>query len=212
MNRIKLFIVLSCVCIYFFGCGTLAKLDGTSEKDIKKSKMSKDQMREEIQKLEAHNRRLKEENEVLVNENKKIDGIKGQIKELIEENERLSNEKKSLETKIAWQNVEKEELEKKLSSSSNLKDIGKLKIKVLTGDGNLASAQNMANRMKQMGYQIKMIDRAPKATFLQDTVYFTSNVKKDAKALAARLGGSAVLKPLSWSSEFNIIVVTGKSD
>ena len=64
-----------------------------------------------------------------VPENQKISDIKTRLAELSEENERLNNEKKSLETKIAWQDVEKEELEKRLSVSNEKGDAGNLKIK-----------------------------------------------------------------------------------
>lgn len=209
MQKIRLLILLSGVCVLLFGCGTLKEKYGGSKQDTKKQNMSKEQMRKELETLRSENQQLKLENNLLLNENKKISEIKEQLTTLREENERLGNEKKSLETKIAWKNVEKEELEKKLSVSKGDGDTGNLKIKVLAGDGDLVSAQNMANRLNQMGYRIKIIDRAPRATFVQNTVYYTQASKEAAEALAARLGDEAVLKPLTWPSVFDIIVVTG---
>ena len=90
-------------------------------------------------------------------------------------------------------------------------DIGKLKIKVLSGDGNINSAKQMASRLKKMGYHVKRVDFAPKSTFWKNTLYFAKGSRKQAEALSRRLGGSTVIKPLSWSSIFDIIVVTGRS-
>jgi hypothetical protein len=90
-------------------------------------------------------------------------------------------------------------------------DVGALKIKVLSGDGNLASAQEMAKRLGRMGYKIKAIDLAPQSSFLRDTVYFTSRSHLQAKRLLSRLGSNAILKPLTWRSVFDLIIVTGKN-
>jgi predicted nuclease with TOPRIM domain len=183
-----------------------------SDQAAKKPNMSKTQMKEELEKLRSENQQLKFENDLLLNENQKISDIKNQVSALREENERLNNDIKSLETKIAWQNVEKEELEKKLSISNEQGDGDTLKIKVLTGDGNPASAKEMSDRLKQLGYQVKAIDRASRTTFVKNTVYFAPASRNEAEALVARLNGEAVLKPLTWTSVFDIIVVTGNSD
>jgi len=90
-------------------------------------------------------------------------------------------------------------------------DVGLLKIKVLSGDGNLASAQEMAKRLGGMGYEIKAIDLAPQSSFLRDTVYFTSRSRLQAKRLLSHLGSDAILKPLTWPSVFDLIIVTGKN-
>jgi len=90
-------------------------------------------------------------------------------------------------------------------------DVGALKIKVLSGDGNLASAQEMAKRLGRMGYKIKAVDLAPQPSFSRDTVYFTSNSLQQAKRLLSCLGDNAVLKPLTWPSVFDLIIVTGKN-
>ena len=92
------------------------------------------------------------------------------------------------------------------------KDIRKLKIKVLTGDGNLNSAKEMAKRLRGLGYNIKLIDRAPRSNFTTSTVYYAPDAKNEAERLMSSLDGNLILKPISWSSIFDIIVVACASD
>ena len=91
------------------------------------------------------------------------------------------------------------------------KDIRQLKIRVLSGDGALNSAEEMARKLRNMGYKIESIDRAPRSNFLRNTVYFAPGFQNEAKRLVISLGGNTILKPLSCSSIFDLIVVTGKN-
>jgi hypothetical protein len=87
-----------------------------------------------------------------------------------------------------------------------------LRIKVLSGDGDLNSAKEAAKKLRNMGYNIKLIDLAPRPNFSRNTVFFAPKFKNEAKSLAPGLGGAVtIFKPLSWSSVFDIIVVTGKN-
>jgi len=86
----------------------------------------------------------------------------------------------------------------------------KLKIKVLSGNGDLNSAKALAKQLVQIGYYIKHIDYAPRSNFLNTTIYFSANYKDPAETIAANIGnGDTILKPLSWPSEFDLILVTG---
>ena len=95
--------------------------------------------------------------------------------------------------------------------TANLQDVTTLKLKVLSGDGDLNSAKKMAKKLRNMGYKIKLIDRAPQSSFLRNTVFFALGFQDEAKRLGFSLGDNTILKPLSWSSIFDIIVVTGKN-
>ena len=90
-------------------------------------------------------------------------------------------------------------------------DIQKLEIKVLSGNGNINSAKEMAKRLGNMGYKIKLFHYAPRSDFSQNTVYSRPKFRKEAKRLVDRLGGSTIFKDLSWPSAFDLIVVTGKN-
>ena len=90
--------------------------------------------------------------------------------------------------------------------SSGLKSI---RMKVLSGEGKIDSAKRMAKRLTAMGYKVESVAMAENADYPANTVYFTEKYKKEAKTLASRLGKNTIVKPLTWKSVFNIIVVTG---
>jgi hypothetical protein len=89
------------------------------------------------------------------------------------------------------------------------KDIKGLNIKVLNGDGKPKSAAKMAKRLRGSGYKVNLIGDAPKSTFRVNTIFFAAHAEDDAKRLESRLDVPLILKPLSWSSKFDLIVVTG---
>ena len=84
-----------------------------------------------------------------------------------------------------------------------------IRIKVLSGDGKMASAKKMAKRMTSMGYKVESVGKADHSDYPAHTIYFASKYNKEAKALAKKLGKETITKPLTWKSVFNIIVVTG---
>lgn len=90
--------------------------------------------------------------------------------------------------------------------SAGLKSI---RMKVLSGEGKIDSAKRMAKRLTAMGYKVESVTMAENADYPANTVYFTEKYKKEAKALASRLGKNTIVKPLTWKSVFNLIVVTG---
>jgi hypothetical protein len=83
-------------------------------------------------------------------------------------------------------------------------------IKVLAGDGNIASARGLSKQLGKMGYRVKSTDRAPRSDFEVTTVYYGPDHRTTAETMAKRLGGGAIARPLTWSSSFDIIVVTGR--
>jgi hypothetical protein len=98
-----------------------------------------------------------------------------------------------------------------LSQSNALeKYIQKLKIKVLSRDSK-NSAEKMAKKLNEIGYDIKSISYAPRSKFLRNTVYFVPEFKDEAEQLAVSLGGKTTFKPLNWPSVFDLIIVTGKN-
>ncbi len=86
----------------------------------------------------------------------------------------------------------------------------RIDIKVLSGDGDINSAEAMENELENLGYKIYYTDMAPSSNFSQNTVFYAPNFQNKARRLANSLSGKPVLKPISWPSVFDIIVVTGK--
>ena len=90
--------------------------------------------------------------------------------------------------------------------SGGLKSI---RLKVLSGDGKIDSARRMSKRLTALGYRVESVGLAQSSDYPANTVYFAANSKKEARALASRLGRDTIVKPLTWKSVFSLIVVTG---
>lgn len=89
----------------------------------------------------------------------------------------------------------------------------KLKIKVLSGDGDLGPSIRAAEEIKKAGHIPAPVAYAPRSDFKHNTIYYDRKYKPQAENLAARLNmPGTVLKPLSWNSEFDLIVVTVNPD
>jgi len=81
-------------------------------------------------------------------------------------------------------------------------------IKVLSGDGLLASAKRMNATLESMGYNVKRIDLAPSTRFPKPVVFYAKGFKESATSLANKVGQGMRVKPLTWHSIFDMIVVT----
>jgi hypothetical protein len=197
--------------LFFQGCGLFGTADRGSKDETEESKTSKAMAIKEVDRLRIENLNLQEKINTLVEEKreikatnlKEIESLKEQcqaqnaeFKRLREENQRLSDENKVLIKKLATLQVKK--------------GVRKAKVKVLSGDGNILSAKKMAGRLEQMGYSIKIIGYAPRSNFSNSTVYFAPKFRDEGRRLLTKLGPKAILKPLTWSSIFDLIVVTGK--
>jgi outer membrane protein len=94
----------------------------------------------------------------------------------------------------------------------HLRNPSEIKIKVLSGDGNIRPARRMAEQLESLGYSVASIDLAPKSNFTQHTIYFSANFFGEAESLAARLNDDNIrLKPLTWPTAFDIILVAVES-
>ena len=131
-----------------------------------------------------------------------------EIEELKDVNQTVASEYRLLKGKLSQLQGRREPIAHEQKAAKA--DISSLKIKVLSGDGDIQSAKQMAGRLTKMGYRIKVIDLAPRKTFQRHTVFFAPNFEKDANRLVTLLSGRTISKPLTWPSVFDCIVVTGK--
>lgn len=216
------FILLLCLGFIFQGCGGFEYLDGSSKEDIADSEMRRDAIRDKIQKLTTENDELKKQIDIAQELNKRTNisnakklviisernrSLNQEIIKLQEDNQRITQENETLKKKLTRI---KTQYKTAASGFHNvLKKAGRIKIKVLSGNGDLNSAEKMAKNLRKIGYRIKSIDYAPRSDFEITTIYFARNFKDKAKRLKSNLGKNPVLKPLNWSSKFDLIVVTG---
>jgi hypothetical protein len=107
---------------------------------------------------------------------------------------------------------EDEQMQEAVLTAKELEeDKQELRVKVLSGDGDLSSAREMAEKLTHMGYKIRLIHYAPRSNFSRNTVYFAAKFENEAERLVRSLGGNAISKPITWFSIFDLIVVTGRS-
>ena len=148
--------------------------------------------------------------------NKIIEDLTIQVKLLEEEKEKTVTVKESepvqpeKETPASAIRDPKKESRKKPAAAPAAVKTKAVKIKVLAGDGNIASARGMAKRLATLGYRVKRIDRAERSDFALNTVYHAANHAATAEEIVKKLGGSTVTMPLTWQSIFDLIIVTGR--
>ncbi len=174
--------------------------------------MTKDEMWNEMQGLKIENAKLQEQINILREEDKKIrDEDESKMARMRDQNGSFNEQVNRLEEEKQRISDENQVLREKLTRLQLKYERGKSIIKVLSGDGDLNSALEMAKNLRNMGYKIKSIDYAPRSNFLRNTVFFAPKFQKEGKQLVFRLGGNTVSKPLIWYSIFDLIVVTGKN-
>ena len=206
-------------------------MDNSSDEEVEMFYMSKDELLADNTKLRKNNEQLQAHVKILRNENGKMkennhngsDEMKNQVmllqeqtEELKEENNKIRDENQIIKKKLVDFQLNQQTFQSKRVLIQNkleesTKDTNHLNIKVLNGNGIRYAAKKMAKKLNKMGYDIELIDNAPRFNFSQNTVFFGSEFHDEAKLLVSRLGGSSISKPLSWSSIFDIIVVIGKT-
>ena len=172
----------------FYGCATLEQADGSSKEETKKLRMSKDQMWDKMAELEGENTDLIKE-----------------INATDREAQRVWDRDKK---KVAHLSKQIKQLER---TNRKIKTQSQVLVKVLVGNNNMVSATGMANKLRKMGYTVKVIDYAPVPRFSRDTIFYAAGVKNRAEKIASRLGGNTITKSISWYSIFDIIAVTGET-
>jgi len=207
-NRIAL-VILGIMIL--FGCTTLKKIDGTSEEEMQKFRMSKDQLWEEVKKVRSDNRRLQGQVDQLKTEVDRSRQLERQAAAQGAELEKIRAEKSALEKRLSQLEEDRRALDKSLEDHQKIKSVSAPSLKVLSGDGDFNSAVKMADRLKGEGYTVGRLGMTPKPAFSRHTVFFASDFEQEARRLATLLGGRTIAKPLTWESAFNLIVVTGKN-
>lgn len=197
---LKSVLVLSLI-ISFLGCAALQKQQTSSQKmlgdlkeDLAQCRVEKEQLAKEAEVLkkeeQAGIKRLQQENIALAL----------QVKEL---QDQLDKSKK--ETVEAGATKAPAQSESKTAGLKTTKS--KTRIKVLWGNGKPASAKKMAAKITSLGYKVEKTGTAVRQNYKTNMVYYSKDAKPAAQKLARQLKAEA--KPLTWKSDFNILVVAG---
>ena len=99
-----------------------------------------------------------------------------------------------------------ESIERKLDALER-QDPGSVRVKVLIGDGRPEPAKRVAAALRERGYHVGAVNKASR-DFSQNTVFYASGFEATAGSVAESLGKDVKTKPLTWSSVYEIIVVT----
>jgi regulator of replication initiation timing len=224
MLRTGSVILIFHLALMFQACDALSLFYASPKQETEEFRMTQEEIRNGVEQLKVENKNLQRRIDTLREENQRIRDENGnKIAEIIRENELLNeqidklkeeNTRTSDENQILTERLAKLQLEYETLSAQSYEpeeDMGKRRVKVLSGDGDLNSAKEMAKTLRTMGYEIKSVDYAPRPNFSRNTVFFAPQFREEAGHLVDRLGADAVSKPLSWSSVFDLIVVTGKA-
>lgn len=195
------------------GCGTLDFIRGKDKKDTSEPQMSSAEMQNRINELEQQIQKAQYENEVKIarakDENRMM---KQQISRLQEENQRIKDRNTFLESQTPGSVPPKQKPKAVKKPPAGPVGPGKsiLKIKILSGDGSMGSAYRLNDRLKSKGYKVVSIGLAPRSDFAVPTIYYSDKFKEEAEKIGSIIGKNVEIKPLTWSSEFSVIVVSGK--
>lgn len=219
MGKKYLFIAGIIMIFLFSGCASLKCLDGSCERQIKELTVTSDDMKKEMAKLNADNKEkdklIKSSQEEIAALKKDRTALNGRIKDLQDDILKMRKQRDEGAAAIKSETLTEKQAAPKAEAAADAGDkkteqSKSLKIKVLAGDGRLLSARLMARKLEKTGLKVEIVDLAPRADFSADTVYYLRDYEKEAREIAGRLGEKTLVKPMTWSSAFNIIVVTGK--
>lgn len=219
IKTLTILISLMALVLLLGGCSAFQYLDGSQDKDVlefctgeklnamgetpemERRRMEIEQRAKQQVSTEVSKRRQAEkERSGLVGE---IDTLKKDLDELEEEIASLKQENRGLKS---------EKIQARLQSIAAKVDLDHVKIKVLSGSGSLAPALDMVKQLEAIGYKVERTDIAPSTDFSSDKVFFTKGNVGAAKKIAKKIGPTAIAAPMTWKSEFDIIVVTRNKD
>jgi outer membrane murein-binding lipoprotein Lpp len=84
-----------------------------------------------------------------------------------------------------------------------------LNIKVLSSDGDMRSARRIKMLLGKRGYKVKAMDVSGTGAIKVDTVFYSKGYVVAGRQLAEIIGIGARSKLLTWSTVYDIIIVTG---
>lgn len=81
------------------------------------------------------------------------------------------------------------------------------RIKVVWGNGKPASAKKLSAKVTSLGYKVDKVSSAARQNYKSNLVYYSKDAKAGGQKLARQLKAQA--KPMTWKSDYSIIVVAG---
>ncbi len=219
IKTLSILISLMALVLLLGGCSTLKYLDGSQDKevlefctgeklnalgetpDMERRRIEIEQRAKQQVNSEASKRREVE---------KERSGLLGEVNTLKKDLNALEEEIASV--KKENRGLKSDRIKARLQNIAVKIDLDDVRIKVLSGSGSLASALDMVKQLEANGYKVERTDLAPSTDFSRDKVFFKKGNDSTAKKIAEKIGPTAKAAPMTWKSEFDIIVVTRNKD
>ena len=219
IKNLSILILLTALVILLGGCSAFKYLDGSQDKDVlefctgekvnalgETSEMERRRIeieqraKQQVNSELSKRKQVEKENSGLLGE---IDTLKKDLSGLEEDLASIKEENRAMKTK---------QVQARLQNIAAKVDLDVVKIKVLSGSGSLTPALDMVKQLEANGYKVERTDIAPTTDFSSDKVFFKKGNDSTAKKIAEKIGSTAVAAPMTWDSEFDIIVVTRNKD
>jgi hypothetical protein len=193
------------------GCTLFRFVDDSSPEEIEKFETPKDELWKQSQSLKRWNAVYQQQ---LADQQTEITRMNTELASCRTEIARADGRVMELSKTIDSLNAQMKQRQEVVQTTppppkEPVKERTPVTIKVLAGNGNIASAKSLSKRLDKMGYPVKSIDKASRSDYKVNTIFFGSGYETTAAILAKKLGRGAITKPLTWRSIFNVIIVTG---
>ncbi len=87
-----------------------------------------------------------------------------------------------------------------------------VRVKVTSRDNGAGPAQEVAGVLREKGYLVEVVGMASSKGYGGYEVIYSEGFADAARAIAREIGHGARTRPLTWSSVYDVIVVTGGKD
>ncbi|MFB3924858.1 MAG: LytR C-terminal domain-containing protein [Syntrophales bacterium] len=209
MDKRFLFISILIMAFTISGCSGLTKcMDGSYEKEIKELSARNEDLKKELARLDAA---VKARDKAAGEKDQTIARLEGEKAALNTQITGMSEELKKCQkpAQATGETDKQKAMKAEAQAAAEKESIKSLRIKILAGNSRLSSARALSSKLTGMGYRIEKVDRAPRS-FAATTVFFAADSENEAKNIANKLGAGTAMKPITWSSVYNLIIVVGK--
>jgi len=97
-----------------------------------------------------------------------------------------------------------------INSEKRRNALKNIKFQVLSKNVDLAPAEKAAKHLKKLGFDIHSVDYALRSDLAGNTLYYDPRYENLASEIAFALDEDPYLKPLNWSSAYELILVAGE--
>ena len=203
------------LCMALSGCAAMRNWNGSLDRDIQKLKDDNDAYKRSIQEKDGQIDRL---NKQLSTMSREIETLKAETQQapivMQKAIPKTEGSEAVLKDQVSALKDKSTAFEEKAAAQTAVAEKGAgakaLRLKVLSGNGKISSAQAMSKKLKALGYRVEDTGLASRTNYRVHTVYYAAGYKSQAQRLAAQLGSGTVSAPLTWPSVFNVIVVAGR--